>query len=138
MNRLTTKDTINNLTEIVGFEGFSCPEVCEYADDCDKCIIHDAFMKLYQYENTGLHPEEISAMMAENTELIERLADCESADQDLENVFLNYVALYKAIHVLQNGGILNEEETQVCEHNLLFQIIRMMQANTNIEGSESK
>jgi hypothetical protein len=51
---------------------------------------------------------------------------------------LNYVALYKAIHVLQNGGILDEEEAQVCEHNLLFQIIGMMQANVSRERSESR
>lgn len=137
MNRLITK-TVEGNHRIFGFSNSQCQHICATRETCDSCPIKRVFDRLAEYEDTGMDPEEITAMMAENTELIERLADCESTDPDPENVFFSYVALYKAIHILQNGGILDEEEAQVCEHNLLFQIIEMMQANINIEGSGSK
>lgn len=91
--------------------------------------IADIYKKLCSYESTGMDPEEISAMMAHNTALIEQLKDYETIDPDIAKAFENYVGLYDAIHTLQNGGILDEEEVQICEHNLLFQIIGMMHSN---------
>ena len=100
--------------------------------------IADIYKKLCLYESTGMDPEEIPAMMAEYTALIEQAGDREAMDPELEKVFADYIGLYDSIHVLQYGGILDEEEVQVCEHNLLFQIIGMMHANVSRERSESR
>lgn len=137
MNRLTTRDLKRNVVEIYGCENKSCCEVCnDHNTTCFDCPIDKAFKKLAQYESTGMDPEEVSAMMAHNTALIEQLKDYETIDPDIAKAFENYVGLYDAIHTLQNCGILDEEETQVCEHNLLFQIIGMM--HSNILGGRGK
>ena len=100
--------------------------------------IADLYKKLCLYESTGIEPEEISAMMAGYTALIEQAGDREAMDPDFEKVFADYIGLYDSIHILQYGGILDEEEVHVCEHNLLFQIIEMMHAEVSRERSESR
>lgn len=38
-------------------------------------------------------------------------------------IFKRYIGCYKAIQLLGDGDVLDEEEKTVCEHNLLFDII---------------
>ena len=138
MNRLTTRDIKRNVVEVCDCENKSCCEVCnDHNTTCFDCPIDKAFEKLAAYEESGMDPDEISAMMAEYTALIEQAGNHEAIDPELEKVFADYIGLYDSIHVLQYGGILDEEEVQICEHNLLFQIIGMMHANVSRERVES-
>lgn len=45
-------------------------------------------------------------------------------------IFKEYVECYNAIQLLTRKGIFDEEEKNVHEHNLLFEIIVTMQAET--------
>lgn len=134
MNRLTNLFCGQN--KIYGYEGITCSKICSEREYCSTCIIQGVINKLSKYEDSGMDPEEVSAMMAHNTVLVEQLKDYETIDPDIAKAFENYVGLYDAIHTLQNGGILDEEEVQICEHNLLFQIVGMM--HSNILGGRGK
>lgn len=98
--------------------------------------IADIYKKLCLYESTGKSPEEIEAMISLNEDIFDQLETRRKTDAVMLEKFKNYFGLYDAIHVLQNGGILDEEEAQVCEHNLLFQIIEMMHSTILGEGSK--
>lgn len=96
--------------------------------------IADIYKKLCLYENTGKTPAEIEAMIFLNEDIFNQLETRRKTDGAMLQEFENYVGLYDSIHILQNGGILDEEEVQVCEHNLLFQIIQMMHGSILKEG----
>ena len=133
MNRLTTRDIKRNIVEVCNCENKLCCEVCnDHNTTCGDCPIDNAFEKLARYEDTGMDPEDVSQIM--HMTLTEAAKKYQTNDLDFSNEFANYVGSYDAICVLQNNGILNEEEVQVCEHNLLFQIIQMMYGNIRTEG----
>lgn len=56
-----------------------CSEYCELHDgDCNNCEVQQAFDRLAAYEDTGLTPDEIKALQADNErlrKLIEEIED---------------------------------------------------------------
>jgi len=52
-------------------DGFACYEYCGEDGSCEKCGIQQAFDRLAAYEDTGLSPEEIIALIADNKRLHE-------------------------------------------------------------------
>lgn len=129
MNRLTQKDLRRNIVEIVGSEDCYCGNYC---GECLECKLQYALAKLAAYEDIGMDPEEISKML--HMTLDKALEEYKTKHPDFSNEFANYVGTYDAICILKNNGILDEEEVQVCEHNLLFQIIQMMHGSILKEG----
>ena len=61
-----------------------CVEYCELHDDCNDCQIQEAFDRLAAYEDTGLTPEEVEALKADNDRL-HRLIDELESDLRKEN-----------------------------------------------------
>ncbi len=54
---------------------YNCRDYCDLnADDCEYCGIREAFDRLAAYEDTGLTPEEITTLIADN-ENLHRLVD---------------------------------------------------------------
>lgn len=45
---------------------------------------------------------------------------------ELKNIFKDFIDSYEAIQILERNGIFDEEEKSVHEHNLLFNIIKIM------------
>lgn len=45
-----------------------------------------------------------------------------------KNIFRKCIDSYNAIQTLKENGILDEEEVNVCEHNLLFNIVVTMKS----------
>jgi len=52
-------------------DGDACYEYCSGDGSCEKCGIQQAFDRLAAYEDTGLMPEEITALIADNKRLHE-------------------------------------------------------------------
>lgn len=50
-----------------------CRDYCELNADCEYCGIRMAFDRLAAYEDTGLSPKEIAALVADNKRLSEIL-----------------------------------------------------------------
>lgn len=58
---------------------YGCIEYCElHGGDCEDCKIQQAFDRLAAYENTGLTPEEIVALKADNDKLHRLIDELES------------------------------------------------------------
>ncbi len=77
MDRMTHKDRFGRyvLPEVDDWgEWAECREICDKAEGCDNCPIQRAIDRLAAYENTGLTPEEIIALKADN-ENLHRLVD---------------------------------------------------------------
>ncbi len=55
-------------------DGYACYEYCGEDGSCEKCGIQQSFDRLAAYEDTGLTPEEITTLIADN-ENLHRLVD---------------------------------------------------------------
>ena len=59
-NRITLKNGIE-LCDLMTLDGKTCEEYCNGREDCEGCVIQNAFNRLSAYEDTGLEPGEIAA-----------------------------------------------------------------------------
>lgn len=82
MNRLTEKSLIGSCYQINDCGNDTCAETCKKVSGCEACPIKKAIDQLAEYENTGMNPGEVSAMMAHNTALIDQLRDFEEAKEN--------------------------------------------------------
>lgn len=57
----------------------NCRNYCEENADCEFCGIREAFDRLAAYEDTGLMPEEITELIADNKRLHDLIGILESA-----------------------------------------------------------
>ena len=55
-----------------------------------------------------------------------------------KNISKEYISCYEAIQILERNGIFDEEEKQVHEHNLLFNIIETMKMELVEQEQEGK
>lgn len=71
MERLTARDIFTPGLWICTKAGDkNCSTICQTQQtECEECPIQDAFNRLAAYEDTGLTPEEISTLQAENEQL---------------------------------------------------------------------
>ncbi len=60
MERLTGGNSAYH--DLVETDGKTCEEICHERSDCEGCPIQEAIDKLGAYENTGLSPEEVTAL----------------------------------------------------------------------------